>query len=80
MNGGGQAENLLSLSLDVRGPLILVAFNYRMGTFGFARFPLSKDERSLNVWLRDQNVACQWVKDQIEAFGGDSERESQQLD
>jgi carboxylesterase type B len=67
-------DNLLTLSRDLKTPIIYVALNYRLTIFGFARTPLLKDSQSLNVGIRDQRTAFQWVKDNIAAFGGDSER------
>lgn len=51
-----------------------VALNYRLTIFGFARLPILKDQKSLNVGMRDQRAGFQWVKDNIAAFGGDPER------
>lgn len=51
-----------------------VAVNYRLTIFGFARLPILKDQKSLNVGMRDQRAGFQWVKDNIAAFGGDPER------
>lgn len=51
-----------------------VALNYRLTIFGFARLPVLKDQKSLNVGMRDQRAGFQWVKDHIAAFGGDPER------
>lgn len=51
-----------------------VALNYRLTIFGFARLPILKDQKSLNVGMRDQRAGFQWVKDNIAAFGGDPEK------
>lgn len=55
--------------------VVLVSFNYRLGRFGFFAFPaLSKerpDETKGNYAYMDQIAALQWVKRNIEAFGGD---------
>jgi carboxylesterase type B len=64
-------ENLIELSSTLDKPIIHVAINFRLGIFGFARLPLLKDQKSLNIGLRDQRAALQWVKDNIEDFGGD---------
>jgi para-nitrobenzyl esterase len=61
-----------------RGDVVVVTFNYRLGVFG------ALDLRGLggaggdqgilpNVGLRDQLAALEWVRDNIECFGGDPE-------
>jgi carboxylesterase type B len=49
--------------------VVFVSFNYRVGIFGF----LSTEDRvaSGNWGLKDQVLALQWIKDNIEYFGGD---------
>jgi len=57
--------------------VIVVSFNYRLGVFGFLALPeLSKESRynsSGNYGLLDQVAALKWVKNNIEAFGGDAD-------
>ena len=52
--------------------VVLVTCNYRLGALGFL------DARALggvaNCGLRDAIAALEWVRDNIEAFGGDPER------
>lgn len=66
-----EPDNLIRLSAEINQPIIYVAIQFRITIFGFARLPTLRDQRSLNVGLRDQRAAFQWVKDNIEAFGGD---------
>ncbi|KAI0809600.1 alpha/beta-hydrolase [Xylaria sp. FL0064] len=66
--------NLMARSAAFNKPVIHVALNYRLTIFGFARLPNLKDQRSLNVGMRDQRAGLQWVKDNIAAFGGDPMR------
>lgn len=65
---------------DIYGPdyfmeknVVLVTFNYRLHVFGF----LSLDDPDLqipgNAGLKDQVMAMQWVKTNIENFGGNPE-------
>ena len=66
--------NLLRLSAVNHKPLIYAAVNYRLSIFGFARSESLKEAKSLNVGIRDQRLALEWIRDNIEAFGGDPER------
>ncbi|KAJ4419064.1 hypothetical protein N0V82_005187 [Gnomoniopsis sp. IMI 355080] len=66
--------NLIAHSISLGKPIIHVVLNYRLTIFGFARLPNLKDQKSLNVGMRDQRVGFQWVKDNIAAFGGDPDR------
>lgn len=49
--------------------VVLVTFSYRLGAFGF----LSTGDANIsgNFGLKDQLLALKWVKQNIEAFGGD---------
>lgn len=50
---------------------VVVSFNYRVGIFGFPGATGLPDQ---NPGLLDQRAAVEWCKENIEAFGGDSER------
>jgi para-nitrobenzyl esterase len=59
----------------VRGGVIWVNFNYRLGALGYLDFTsFSTPERVFesNLGLRDQVMALEWVRDNIAAFGGDA--------
>lgn len=51
-----------------------VTLNYRLGPMGFVCLPQLQEEAGFtgNYGLYDQLTAIQWVRDNIEAFGGDS--------
>jgi para-nitrobenzyl esterase len=55
--------------------VVFVSINYRVGVFGFLAHPeLSKEapyHSSGNYGLLDMVAALQWVRDNIESFGGD---------
>jgi len=55
-------------ALDV----IVVSINYRLGIFGFAATPDGTIRG--NMGLYDQRMAMEWVKNNIEAFGGNPNR------
>ncbi|KAK3721283.1 hypothetical protein LTR37_003158 [Vermiconidia calcicola] len=50
---------------------IVVTINYRMNIFGF---PNAAGLDSQNLGILDQRAALEWVRDNIEAFGGDPSR------
>jgi para-nitrobenzyl esterase len=50
-----------------RSGVVCVAINYRMGIEGFLPIPGAPT----NLGLRDMIAALEWVRDHIEAFGGD---------
>jgi para-nitrobenzyl esterase len=58
--------------------IVYVNFNYRVGIFGFLAHPEltaeSGSSSSGNYGLMDQIAALNWVKNNIEAFGGDPEK------
>jgi para-nitrobenzyl esterase len=56
--------------------VVLVSIAYRVGPFGFLATPqLGKEGRGAgNYGLLDMIAALQWVKKNIEAFGGDASR------
>lgn len=50
---------------------IAVTINYRLNIFGF---PSAAGLESQNLGILDQRMALEWVRDNIEAFGGDPDR------
>ncbi|MEU3731264.1 carboxylesterase family protein [Streptomyces sp. NPDC033538] len=52
------------------GDLVVVTFNYRLGMEGFARI----EGAPANRGLLDQVAALEWVRENIAAFGGDSDQ------
>lgn len=52
---------------------VVVTFNYRLGAFGFLDLTHLAPESAppANLGLRDQLAALEWVRKNIEAFGGD---------
>lgn len=56
------------------GGIVYVSFNYRLGGLGYVDFTAwSTKERPIdsNLGLRDQVRALEWVRDNVDAFGGD---------
>jgi carboxylesterase type B len=58
--------------LASRGDVVVVTFNYRLNAFGFLY--TGSDDAPGNVGLWDQTLALQWVRDNIEYFGGDPQQ------
>ncbi|KAI9654263.1 MAG: hypothetical protein M1831_005428 [Alyxoria varia] len=50
--------------------VVFVNFNYRLNIFGFPGAP----GLTQNVGLLDQRLAIEWIRNNIEAFGGDASR------
>ncbi|KAK8096752.1 cholinesterase precursor [Apiospora kogelbergensis] len=50
--------------------VVVITVNYRLGIFGFSGAPGATQ----NVALLDQRSAVEWVRDNIEGFGGDPSR------
>ncbi|MGV9411972.1 carboxylesterase/lipase family protein [Nocardia sp. NPDC003693] len=53
------------------GDVIVVGVNYRLGSLGFLDLSSLGPEFTSNLGLRDQIAALEWVRDNIESFGGD---------
>ncbi|XP_076436458.1 fatty acyl-CoA hydrolase precursor, medium chain-like [Babylonia areolata] len=68
----GDAYSQRPSKLVVDGRVIVVNIQYRLGPFGF--FTTGDDLVPGNAGLWDQNLAIRWVRDNIQAFGGDPSR------
>jgi para-nitrobenzyl esterase len=74
MVGSGSTPVYDGRDLARRGDLVVVNINYRLGALGYAHLgelPESEFEQSSNLGVRDQIAALEWVRDNIERFGGD---------
>lgn len=67
-------DGLILESVDSGLPIVHVALNYRLGVFGFAQSAALKLEGSENAGLKDQRLAIEWVRDNIEHFGGNPDK------
>ena len=63
----GSGADLDGARLALRGNVVIVSVNYRLGVLGFFYMP----GKTANVGLLDQVAALKWVRDNIKAFGGD---------
>jgi para-nitrobenzyl esterase len=69
----GSASTYDATSLAVRGDVVVVVVNYRLGALGFSYLE-HLDERfrgSANAGLRDQIASLRWLRENIARFGGD---------
>ena len=74
--GAGSDEMYNGSKLCAKGDVIVVTCNYRLGPLAFMylnNFNNDTIKFDSNVGLHDQAAALQWVKNNIEAFGGDPE-------
>ncbi|KAL0566921.1 hypothetical protein V5O48_015075 [Marasmius crinis-equi] len=68
-----EPDGLILRSIENGLPIVYVAMNYRLSIFGFALSEPLKTNKSLNVGLKDQRLALEWVQQNIAFFGGDPE-------
>lgn len=72
--GSGSSPLYSGRRLAVRGDVVVVTLNYRLGALGFLNLrgltPHGADAPS-NLGLRDQVAALEWVRSHIASFGGD---------
>ncbi|KAF8608653.1 alpha/beta-hydrolase [Ceratobasidium sp. AG-I] len=61
-------------SITIGKPVIYVAMNYRAGLYGFPPGKAAADAGALNLGLKDQRLALEWVQKNIDYFGGDSNK------
>lgn len=64
------------IRLALRGDVVVVTTNYRLGTLGYLSLGTHGGERfgaTANCGQLDQIAALRWVRDNIAAFGGDPE-------
>lgn len=71
-SGSGKNSNTDGTNLASRGDVVSISVNYRVSTLGF--LPLNDGVHNGNYALSDVITGLEWVKENVEAFGGDPER------
>jgi para-nitrobenzyl esterase len=77
MWGAGDTPWYDGANFALHGDVVVVSINYRLAAFGFLHLADLFDGAfagSGNAALLDQIAALEWVRDSIEAFGGDPNR------
>ena len=73
-NGAGSEPTYDGGALAVRGDVVVVTINYRLGALGYlylAEHGGAAWDAATNAGQRDQLAALRWVRDNIAAYGGD---------
>jgi len=68
----GGSRNFDGSHFVLRGNVVFVSINYRVGPFGFLFIPEGPNATA-NVGLLDTIAGLKWVQDNISVFGGDPE-------
>lgn len=68
--GAGSSRAINNMVGYAAEPFLGVSFNHRVGALGFLSGKLADKEGLLNSGLKDQLLFLEWVRDNIEAFGG----------
>ncbi|MBC2604790.1 carboxylesterase family protein [Pelagicoccus albus] len=75
---GGSSERRYDGASMAKQGIVSITCNYRLNLFGYLSHPELSEEApyhsSGNYGYLDQNAALKWVRDNIEAFGGDPSR------
>ncbi|MDJ0848353.1 MAG: carboxylesterase family protein [Myxococcota bacterium] len=74
MVGAGSTPIYDGSELARRGDVVVVTLNYRLGALGYVHLKHALGagfEESSNLGVRDQIAGLEWVRDNIERFGGD---------
>ena len=73
-NGTGSQSAYDGTALARKGDVVVVSLNYRLGALGFLALECLRDREGGtmgNLGLMDQVAALEWIRDNIDRFGGD---------
>ncbi len=71
--GSGNEDLYYGNTLAMKGDVVVVTINYRLGVLGFLDLSFLGPDFCANCGLRDVVLALEWVHENIQAFGGDPE-------
>lgn len=77
---GGSADRryngsfIVDRSVDLGQPVVFVSLNYRTSVLGFPVGDVAETDGIQNLGLYDQRLALHWIRENIEAFGGDKDK------
>ncbi|CAE6467304.1 unnamed protein product [Rhizoctonia solani] len=64
-------DNLVQTSIELNKPVLYVSINYRTGIYGFPPGQEAAAAGALNLGIKDQRLALEWIQKNIGYFGGD---------
>ncbi|KAF5003892.1 hypothetical protein FDECE_9597 [Fusarium decemcellulare] len=78
-NGGARDPRynlsyIVDQSVKENKPIVAASINYRVSYWGFLFSEELQDANAGNLGFKDQRLALQWLKDNINAFGGSSDK------
>ncbi|WP_103063069.1 carboxylesterase/lipase family protein [Actinomyces qiguomingii] len=75
-NTGSSSDEMYRGEAFVRDGILFFSFNYRTNVLGFYDFTTYPgcDDTDSNCGLSDQILALNWIRENVEAFGGDPDR------
>ncbi|KAF5361721.1 hypothetical protein D9758_007283 [Tetrapyrgos nigripes] len=68
------ASAIVGRSVQRGTPIIYVSFNYRLGPLGFPQGREAEEKGALNLALKDELLALEWVNKHIDKFGGNKDK------
>ncbi|KAK7041436.1 hypothetical protein VNI00_009302 [Paramarasmius palmivorus] len=68
------ATPIVARSIKRGTPVIYASFNYRLGPLGFPAGAEAAEKGALNLGLKDQLAALEWIQKNIALFGGDKDK------
>nr|XP_002120910.2 uncharacterized protein LOC100180803 [Ciona intestinalis] len=72
-SGSGTDSEIDGRWISQAANAVVVTINYRLGPFGFLLFKENGNLIEANQGFKDQQLALQWVQDNIGKFGGDKD-------